>query len=129
VSTVRLDKWLWAARFFNTRTLATGGIEGGKVHLQGGRVKPSHAVRVGDRVEIRSGANVVEVVVLVLSEQRGSAPTAHALYQETEASIARRETSADQGRGLPRAPRHGGKPGKRERRTIIRFGEFGDPHS
>jgi ribosome-associated heat shock protein Hsp15 len=125
-SRVRLDKWLWASRFFKTRGLATEAVEGGKVHVNGGRVKAARAVKLGDRLEIRRGPEVVEVAVLALSDQRGPATTAQALYEETEASRTRRETSAEQRRQFgPSAPVSSGRPDKRSRRRIIRFRDAG----
>jgi ribosome-associated heat shock protein Hsp15 len=89
-----VDKWLWAARFFKTRSLASEAVDGGKVHVNGDRVKAARALRQGDRLEIRRGTEQLEVVVLVLSEQRGPATAAQALYEETEASVTRREAQA-----------------------------------
>src|SRR4030088_1292175 len=80
-----IDKWRWAARFFKTRGLASEAVDGGKVHVNGERVKAARAVRLGDRLEIRRGPEVVEVLVLSLSDRRGPATTAQALYEETEA--------------------------------------------
>ncbi len=119
---VRMDRWLWAARFFKTRALASEAVEGGKVHLNGERVKAAHAVRPGDRLEIRRGFEQLEVVVRALAEQRGPAPAAQQLYEETAASRARREAEAEQRRlGAALAPRPSGRPDKRSRRRIIRF--------
>jgi ribosome-associated heat shock protein Hsp15 len=121
-SRVRIDKWLWAARFFKTRGLATEAVEGGKVHVNGERVKAARAVRLGDRLEVRRGPEVMEVVVLALSGQRGPAPAAQALYEETAPSQARREALAEQRRLLgPSAPVSRGRPDKRSRRRIIQF--------
>lgn len=92
---LRLDKWLWAARFFRTRSLAKQAIEGGKVHFAGSRVKTSKEISVGDELTIRQGSassmSEKTVVVKALSDQRGGAPTAQTLYEETQESIARRE--------------------------------------
>ncbi len=93
---VRLDKWLWAARFFKTRALATEAIEGGKVHVNDQRVKPARAVRVGDVLEVRRGFETMVVIVQALAEQRGPAKVAQTLYTETEASRLRREAAAEQ---------------------------------
>jgi ribosome-associated heat shock protein Hsp15 len=98
---VRFDKWLWAARFYKTRSLAAHAIEPGQARLGGGRVKPAHVVRVGDSVSIRRRGIVVEVVVIALSDRRGSAADAARLYRETDAS--RRRTRA---RGIVAAPGH-----------------------
>lgn len=89
---VRLDKWLWAARFFKTRALAKAAIESGKVHHRGERCKPGKEPRVGDELQIRAGFDEKTVVVQALSVVRRGAPEAQALYTETEASIAKRET-------------------------------------
>ena len=119
---VRLDKWLWASRFFKTRTLASEAVDGGKVHLNGERVKAARAVQPGDRLEIRRGPEVFEVLVLALSEHRGPAAAAQALYEESEASRTRREALAEQQRLLAASlPRTSGRPDKRSRRRIIRF--------
>jgi ribosome-associated heat shock protein Hsp15 len=119
---VRLDKWLWASRFFKTRTLAGEAVDGGKVHVNGERVKAARAVKPGDRLEIRRGAEVFEVRVLALSEHRGPAAAAQALYEESEASRTRREALAEQRRLLAASlPRTSGRPDKRSRRRIIRF--------
>ncbi|MBO0708230.1 MAG: RNA-binding protein [Candidatus Dormibacteraeota bacterium] len=119
---VRIDKWLWAARFFKTRALASEAVDGGKVHLNGDRVKAAHAIKPGDRLEIRRGQEEFEVVVRALSEQRGPAPVAQELYQETEASAAKRQVLADQHRALAAAmPRFEGRPDKRSRRALAKF--------
>ena len=88
---VRIDRWLWAARFFKTRSLAKTAIDGGKVHLDGQRTKPAKEIHIGQTLTIRRGQLVQVVEVKALSEQRGSAPVAQALYQETPASIEERE--------------------------------------
>jgi ribosome-associated heat shock protein Hsp15 len=119
-----VDKWLWAARFFKTRSLASEAVDGGKVHVNGDRVKAARALRQGDRLEIRRGTEQLEVVVLVLSEQRGPATAAQALYEETEASVTRREAQAAQQRVAALAnptPRSTGRPDKRSRRNITRL--------
>jgi len=119
---VRIDKWLWAARFYKTRALASEAVDGGRVHVNGDRVKAARPLRVDDRLEIRTGADVVEVRVLTLSQQRGPAAVAQTLYEESEASRARREALAEQRRLAPAgAPRTSGRPDKRSRRQIIRF--------
>ena len=91
---LRLDKWLWAARFFKTRSLAKAAIEGGKVQLDGQRVKVSKEILVGDELKIRQGWDEKVVRVLALSDQRRGAPEASLLYEETPESIARREAEA-----------------------------------
>ncbi len=115
---VRLDKWLWAARFFKTRRLATEAIAGGHVHLDGQRVKPSRPVRVGDRLEIRKGEVRFEIDVLALSERRGPASEAAKLYRETPESLARREREREARRLAARAPAPVRRPDKRDRRRL-----------
>ena len=119
---VRLDKWLWAARFFKTRGLASEAIKGGKVALNGSRTKPSREIRVGDRLEVRQGLDLKTVIVRGLSDRRGPAPVARQLYEETAESIAARERAAEQ-RRLANAHRQRGqgRPSKRERRQIHSF--------
>ena len=123
MSGIRIDKWLWAARFFKTRSLATDAVSGGKVRLNGAPTKPARDVKPGDRLEISNGDTRWQVVVLALSDKRGPAPEARLLYEETAASIAERE-AAQQRRQLAREPAaeiHG-RPTKRDRRQIDRFG-------
>ncbi len=117
--TVRIDKWLWAARFFKTRSLATDAVDGGKVRLNDDRIKPSRNVKVGDRLAIDNGATEWEVLVVALSDVRGSAPIAQTLYAETEQSIARRQHEAERRRlfSEPGAAIKG-RPTKRDRRRI-----------
>ncbi len=119
---LRLDKWLWAARFFKTRSLAKAAIEGGKVHLGGQRVKVSREITVGDTLQIRQGWDEKTVRVVQLSDQRRGAPEAQALYAETADSVARREAQAlarkAAGGMVDRPPR---KPDKQQRRLIQRF--------
>ncbi|HHJ80824.1 MAG TPA: RNA-binding S4 domain-containing protein, partial [Candidatus Tenderia electrophaga] len=100
---VRLDKWLWAARFFKTRSLASEAINGGHVHLNGARVKPSRCLKVNDELRIQKGMVEFVVHVLVLSDRRGSATIAQTLYKETEASQSRREADGEQRRLLAKA--------------------------
>src|SRR4249920_407125 len=88
---VRLDLWLWAARFFKTRSLAKQAIESGKIELDGQDVKPSRALRIGDALRVRRGDELFEIEVLALSDKRGSASVAQTLYRESEQSRARRE--------------------------------------
>ena len=92
---IRLDKWLWAARFYKTRALAKAAIESGKVHHRGERCKPGKEPRVGDELQIRIGFDEKTVVVQALSSVRRGAPEAQALYAETEASVAKRKRSGD----------------------------------
>ncbi len=124
---LRLDKWLWAARFFKTRSLAKAAIEGGKVQLGGQRVKVSREIEVGEQLRIRQGWDEKEVVVQTLSDQRRGAPEAQQLYAETEASIQRRESEAAARKaagGMIERPLR--RPSKRERRQIHRFREYPD---
>lgn len=116
---MRLDKWLWAARFFKTRGQAAEEIGGGKVHCNGERCKPARMIKTGDRLQIRKGLYEFHVVVEGLSRQRLSAPAAQQLYTETEESIAARETRRDLYRAenpLRVKPHH--RPNKRERRQL-----------
>lgn len=118
----RLDKWLWAARFYKTRSLATEAINGGKVRLNEQRVKPARSVRPGDRLDIQRGTQQLTVIVHGLSTRRGPASEAVQLYEETADSIALREQNAEQRRLLAAHTPHPVKrPDKRERRRIVRF--------
>lgn len=122
--TVRIDKWLWAARFFKTRSMATEAVTGGKVHCNGQRVKPSRIVRVGDELRIQRG--IVEMVVSVMgvNGQRRPAKEAADLYQETAASLAAREKQREDRqllRSIHDNARPSGRPGKRDRRLIRTF--------
>ena len=119
---VRLDKWLWAARFFKTRTLAAGAVSGGKVHVDGARVKPAHAVKIGNKLTIRRGPYEYEVVVRALSRQRGPASQAVLLYEETPESLHERQVLAEERRMQVQAvPHPTRRPNKKDRRRIIRF--------
>ena len=119
---VRLDKWLWAARFFKTRSLAAEAVAGGKVHVDNARVKPARPVQVGDRLSIRRGPYEFVIMVRDLSSRRGPAKQAALLYEETAESLQKRETVAAQQKaqllGTPHPER---RPNKRDRRRIIRF--------
>lgn len=119
---VRVDKWLWAARFFKTRSIASQAVSGGKVHLNGARVKPARAVKEGDELVISKGPYVFQVRVLALSGKRGPATTARLLYEEDEESIAQRERQREMNR-LVNAGHNPPvqKPGKRDRRKIKEF--------
>ncbi|MCL6243514.1 MULTISPECIES: RNA-binding S4 domain-containing protein [Acinetobacter] len=117
---MRIDKWLWAARFFKTRSIAKNAIEGGKVHHNGERVKVSREVRVGMELTIAQGLEKKTVVVKALSDVRGPAPTAQLLYDETEVSIAKRELLASQ-RKLHNLARPDHRPSKKDRRDIGKF--------
>jgi ribosome-associated heat shock protein Hsp15 len=119
---VRIDKWLWAARFFKTRSLATEAVSGGKVHLNQQRTKPAREVHVGDELIIRTGYVERTVIVQGLSMQRGPASRAVLLYEETPESIARREKEAMLRReAAVSQPINTGRPNKKERRLIHRF--------
>lgn len=118
---LRLDKWLWAARFFKTRSLAKAAIEGGKVQIAGDRVKVSREISVGTCLTIRQGYDEREVVVRALSDRRGSAPLAQSLYEETAASVVKRdrETEARKAAGAMARPAH--RPDKHQRQRLIRL--------
>lgn len=117
---VRLDVWLWAARFYKTRTLCKAAIEAGQVRVDGETVKPAKSVAIGMRLRIRQGSTLREVAVLGLSDTRRGAPEAQQLYAETPESLARREQEQ-----LARQAADGlhteGKPSKKFRRAVIRF--------
>ena len=120
--TVRLDVWLWAARFFRTRSLAKSAIEAGKVEIDGAVAKPARAVRTAERLRITRGEERIELVVYGLAQQRGSAPEAQALYRETDASIAARELAREKRRldraGYTRPPT---RPEKHDRNALRRL--------
>ena len=119
---VRLDKWLWAARFFKTRSLAKQAIDGGKVHYNGARVKVSKEVELGAELRIRQGWDVKIIVVEALSDKRQGAPQAQLLYKETEESLEQRALHAEQRKQMKEAlisPET--KPDKKSRRQIQRF--------
>jgi ribosome-associated heat shock protein Hsp15 len=118
----RLDKWLWFARFYKTRSLATAALIGGKVHLNGERVKPARAVRRGDRITLILEGVAAEFEVLGIPQRRGPAPEARTHYEETAASASRRAQLRDQQRlaQLSR-PRPDTRPDKRERRRLMRL--------
>lgn len=121
-SRVRLDKWLWAARLFKTRSLAKAAIEGGRVQVNGQRPKPAKEIEVGAELTVRQGWELKTLTVVALSDQRRGAPEAAGLYLETEASRARRERLAAERRAahetlqLPAE-----RPNKRQRRQLVRF--------
>ena len=118
---VRLDKWLWAARFFKTRQLAVEAINGGKVQINGQRVKPGRGIRPGTRLSIHKGSLAWEVEVLAVSTQRRPASEAALLYREEEASRHRREEYLRQRREAGPLERPGERPTKRDRRQLERF--------
>ena len=121
---VRLDKWLWAARFYKTRALAREMIDGGKVHYKGQRGKPSKLVEVNAEIKLRQGNDEKTVVVLDLTTQRRSAEEAQKLYQETELSITSREKISE-ARKMNAMPHPDRRPDKKERRNLIKF-KYGD---
>ncbi len=120
---VRVDKWLWAARFFKTRGKCKEAIDGGKVHIAGVRAKASKDLSVGDVIEIRQGYDLKTVRVTALSDQRKGAPEATLLYAETEESRVARELAADQRRAASVLVGGDGRPTKRNRRQMHRFRE------
>ena len=123
-NTLRIDKWLWAARFFKTRSLAKAAIDGGKVQLDGKRVKVSKEITVGACLRIRQGWDEKDIEVIALSNQRRGAPEAELLYQESAASIERREQEAAARKaagGMIDRPLQ--RPTKKQRRQIHRFKE------
>lgn len=117
---LRIDKWLWAARFFKTRSLAADAVESGKVTMSEARIKPAKAIGVGDHLDIRLGQYHFEIEVLALSNRRGPAPEAQKLYRESEQSRARRAEIAANLKALPQ-PTFKGRPTKRDRRDIERY--------
>lgn len=119
---VRLDKWLWAARFFKTRAIARDAVQSGKVQYNGQRSKPGKQVEIGAVIRIPAGYDIKEVTVLQLSEQRKNATLAQSLYQESTQSIETREKNA-QARKLSsfHSPRPDSRPDKKQRRQIIQF--------
>lgn len=119
---VRLDKWLWAARFYKTRSLARQMVQSGKVQVDGQRPKPAKTISVGQLIKLKKGYDVMEVEVLELSDQRRGAPEAQKLYKEIQASIERREREAE----LRKAnalynPHPDHKPDKKERRELLKM--------
>jgi len=121
-SSVRLDKWLWAARFFKTRSVARDSVSGGKVHLNGNRVKPSRSISAGDELRIQRGEEEFIITVVEPSMRRGPATVARTLYEESEENRSRREKLAEE-RKLERQKHlsRERRPDKRQRRKIIRF--------
>lgn len=116
---LRVDKWLWAARFYKTRSVAKTAIEGGKVHLDGQRVKVSREITVGERLAIKQGWDEKEIIVKALSDRRGPAPIAQTLYEETSESVKRREREAQARKAAGGATaRPTQKPGKHERKAL-----------
>ncbi len=119
---MRIDKWLWAARFFKTRALASRACELGRIECNGQGVKPSREVRVGDRLEVKNQIGEFQLEVLLLSEMRGPAAVAQTLYHETDESRERRAKLAEERKAIPRFEGgREGRPSKRDRRRIERL--------
>ncbi|MFC2971602.1 ribosome-associated heat shock protein Hsp15 [Azotobacter bryophylli] len=123
---VRLDKWLWAARFYKTRALAKAAIEGGKVHCRGERCKPSKEPKIGEELTVRCGFDERTVVVRALSAVRRGAPEAQGLYEETAESIERREQAAAMRKAGALGLDTDGRPSKKQRRQLHDFRERHD---
>ena len=125
---LRIDKWLWAARFFKTRSLASEEIDKGRVHVNGAAVKPARELKAGDLVKIRSSAISRSVTVLAISDKRGPAPVAALLFAETPESIAARTAAAEQRRLAPEPALSltQGRPTKRDRRDTQQAKDWGD---
>ncbi|ACA88986.1 ribosome-associated heat shock protein Hsp15 [Shewanella woodyi] len=124
ITSIRLDKWLWAARFYKTRAIAKEMINGGKVHYNGQRAKSSKLAEVDAVIRLRQGYDEKEIVIKKLSEQRQKAAIAQTLYQETPESVAKRETYAEARRlNVLNNPAPDHKPDKKQRRQLIRFKE------
>ncbi|WP_144211882.1 ribosome-associated heat shock protein Hsp15 [Shewanella donghaensis] len=122
---VRLDKWLWAARFYKTRSIAKDMINGGKVHYNGQRAKSSKQAEVGATLRIRQGHDDKEIIIVQLSEHRQGAAIAQTLYQETPESITKREFNAEARRlNILNNPAPENKPDKKQRRQLIRFKDY-----
>lgn len=120
---LRLDRWLWHARFYKTRALATAAVEAGRVKVNGARPKPSRVVRVGDQLEISLAGRWLECAVRGIPVRRGPAPEARLAFEETEASVARGLVHAQNQRlGAFAAPRPDGRPDKKERRQLLALG-------
>jgi ribosome-associated heat shock protein Hsp15 len=122
VNGLRIDKWLWAARFFKTRSLASDAVSGGKVKVNGAAIKPAHEIKPGDRLHIANSETRWVVTVKALSDKRGPAPEARLLYEETPESISARETARETRLVVqdPAADIHG-RPTKRDRRQMDRY--------
>ena len=120
---VRLDKWLWAARFFKTRSIAKAAIEGGKVQCGGERCKAAKEIRVGDELAIRCGYDVRTVIVEALSDVRRGAPEAQTLYRETTESVERREQAAKMRKAGALGVQTDGRPTKKQRRDLAQWQE------
>ncbi len=119
---VRLDKWLWVARFYKTRSLAKAMIDGGKVHYNQGRVKPNKQVSVGAKIRLRQGNEEKEIIVQALADKRGSATFAQTLYEETLQSREKRENIAQARKNFALSmPHPARRPTKKERRELLKF--------
>jgi ribosome-associated heat shock protein Hsp15 len=125
LDSIRLDKWLWAARFFKTRAIAKQAIDGGKVRCQGVRAKPGKEVHPGLEITLRQGFDEKTVIVMALSQHRRGASEAQKLYEETPESIEQRELQAQRRKSLPHQILTEGRPNKRERRLIHQFKQTG----
>jgi ribosome-associated heat shock protein Hsp15 len=123
VSGLRVDKWLWAARFFKTRSLASDAVSGGKVRVNGAATKPAREIKVGDLLDIANSETRWKIIIRGLSDKRGPAPEARLLYEETADSITARETARESRHFVqdPAADIHG-RPTKRDRRQMDRYG-------
>jgi ribosome-associated heat shock protein Hsp15 len=123
MTSVRIDKWLWAARFFKTRSLASRACDLGRVQLNSQAAKPAREIRVGDLLQITNDGGDFQVEVLGLSDVRGPAPVAQALYRETDTSREARQKAAAERKSSPALfePAPANRPSKRDRRSIIRF--------
>ncbi|CAG8999273.1 MAG: Heat shock protein 15 [Candidatus Celerinatantimonas neptuna] len=120
-SAIRLDKWLWAARFYKTRSIAREMIQGGKVHYNQQRCKPSRNVEIGAIITLWQSQDQREIEILKLSDKRSKAPIAQSLYQETEQSIAKRQLHAEQRKLTPKPLSPERRPDKKQRRQILQF--------
>ena len=118
---VRIDKWLWAARFFKTRALAKNAIENGKVQINGQKPKPSRMLDIGETLTVRQGYDEKTLEVVALSDQRRGAPDAQKLYRETDESIAARDQQQAERKALNQSMPQHEKPNKKQRRQIHRF--------
>ncbi|MDG1323835.1 MAG: S4 domain-containing protein [Porticoccaceae bacterium] len=118
---IRLDKWLWAARFFKTRVLAKSAIETGKIHVDGQKSKPSRMIEIGELIKVRQGDDERIITVVALSEQRRGAPEAQSLYKETQESISKREKKSAERKAFYGSTPASVRPNKKQRRQIHRF--------
>ena len=119
---IRLDKWLWAARFFKTRSLAKAAIEGGKIQIEGKKAKPSKSVSIGIIMKIRQGDAIKTIEVKSLCDQRKGATEAGLLYEELQESLEKREAIQEARRYMPKAPSE--RPNKKNRRDLVQFKKF-----